>query len=215
MEVPSAISKLIIRVDGTQIKLEVNTVLRGTIQEPVELELSPKLQEEFELFATVKTLSFEDLYGGKLCAALDRQHPRDLFDVRLLLKNEGITESVRNAFIGYLVSHSRPMSELLNPNVVPIDDVYHKEFEGMTEEADILDELKEVQQSLPGLILDSLTDVEKEFLVSFKKGTPDWELVSLPVLIHLPGIRWKLLNISKMDREKHALAMEKLEQVLT
>jgi hypothetical protein len=36
-----------------------------------------------------------DLYGGKLCAALDRQHPRDLFDVGLLLRNEGITPAIR------------------------------------------------------------------------------------------------------------------------
>ncbi len=79
------ISKLLVNVDAAQVKLEVNTILRGAVHEAMEMELSPNLQEEFELFATVKTLSFEDLYGGKICAALDRQHPRDLFDIRLLL----------------------------------------------------------------------------------------------------------------------------------
>lgn len=43
----------------------------------------------------MQLLSFEDLYGGKICAALDRQHPRDLFDVYYLLQNEGITEALK------------------------------------------------------------------------------------------------------------------------
>ena len=30
------------------------------------------------------------LYGGKICAALDRQHPRDLFDVKKLLEDNGV-----------------------------------------------------------------------------------------------------------------------------
>lgn len=209
-----ALSKLLVKVDDAQIKLEVNTVLRGAIYGSAEMELSPQLQEEFELFAVVKTLSFEDLYGGKLCAALDRQHPRDLFDVRLLLENEGITENVRRAFIGYLISHSRPMNELLNPNILPIDDLYYKEFEGMTEEEDILDELIDIQVKLPGLIVNDLTDQEKEFLMSFKKGTSKWELIPVPILKDLPGVQWKLMNISKMDRQKHKKAIVKLEDVL-
>lgn len=86
--------------------LEVNTVLRGSIYKSTEMELSPRLQNEFKLYAAVQTLSFEDLYGGKLCAALDRQHPRDLYDVRLLLNNEGITENVRRALISFCTSAS-------------------------------------------------------------------------------------------------------------
>lgn len=209
-----ALSKLLVKIDDAQIKLEVNTVLRGAIHGSAEMELSPHIQEEFELFAAVRTLSFEDLYGGKLCAALDRQHPRDLFDVRLLLMNEGITEKVRRAFIGYLISHSRPMNELLNPNTLPIEDLYNKEFDGMTEEEDILDDLIDVQKSLPKLILNDLTNDEKEFLISFKKGTPDWKLIPIKILKDLPGVQWKLLNISKMDKKKHTHAVEKLEIVL-
>jgi predicted nucleotidyltransferase component of viral defense system len=99
--------------------MEVNTVLRGAIFEAVEKEVKSSVQDNFEIFTAIKTLSLGDLYGGKLCAALDRQHPRDLFDIKLLLENEGITDDVRIAFIGYLISHSRPIYELLNPN--PID----------------------------------------------------------------------------------------------
>ncbi len=54
---------------------------------------------------------FADLYAGKIMAALDRRHPRDLFDVRDLLANEGIDDTLRKAFIVYLLSHNRPMGE--------------------------------------------------------------------------------------------------------
>lgn len=206
--------KLIIRTEDAQIKLEVNTVLRGAIYEATERDLSPALQKEFELFATVKTRSFEDLYAGKLCAALDRQHPRDLYDVRLLLNNEGITEDLRRAFIGYLISHSRPINELLNPNAIDIENLYYNEFKGMTEEGNILDELIDVQKELPELFLGKLTNEEKEFLMSFKKGAPKWELIPIPILKDLPGVQWKLINISKMDTQKHKQAIDKLERVL-
>src|SRR5699024_1123060 len=107
----------------------------------VEKELVASLQDEFELFAAINTLSMEDLYGGKLCAALDRQHPRDLFDVKLLLENEGLTDKILIAFIGYLISHSRPLNELLNPNPVNLSDIYENEFKGMTNKIVPLEEL--------------------------------------------------------------------------
>ncbi len=208
------LSKLIIRSEDAQIKLEVNTVLRGSIYKTTQRDLSPALQDEFELFASVKTLSFEDLFAGKLCAALDRQHPRDLFDMRLLLINEGITENVRKAFIGYLISHSRPINELLNPNAIDIETLYYNEFEGMTEEEDILDELIDIQKELPKILLQKITDEEKEFLMSFKKGEPNWKLISIRELEKLPGVQWKLLNIKKMNSDKHKAATKKLERVL-
>jgi len=208
------VSKLIIWEDGAQIKLEVNTVLRGFIFEPEELELSSTLQEQFETFVAVKVLSKSDLYGGKICEALDRQHPRDLFDMKVLMDSEGITNEIRKAFLGYLVSHSRPMSELLHPNVLDINDVYVKEFEGMTEESNILEDLIEVQHELPKIIGKSLTKNEKEFLLSFKSGNPDWSLIEITHLQELPGVKWKLQNIQKMNKTKHAVAYKKLEQLL-
>lgn len=210
-----ALSKLIIRDKNAQIKMEVNTVLRGSVFDPVEKELCSNLQSEFKLYALVQTLSLEDLYGGKLCAALDRQHPRDLFDVKILLDTEGITDEICTAFMVYLISHSRPMNELLNPNTVDLKDIYTKEFQGMTTETVELEELMGVQKELPEMMLKSLKDEQKEFLISFKRGEPKWDLVPLPHLKELPGVRWKLLNIKKMSDHKHRKALKKLEEVLS
>jgi predicted nucleotidyltransferase component of viral defense system/DNA-directed RNA polymerase subunit L len=208
------VSKLIVRNISAQIKMEVNTVLRGTIYDAVEKEIKPNVQEEFELFAAIKTLSLGDLYGGKLCAALDRQHPRDLYDIKLLLENEGITDDVRIAFIGYLISHSRPIHELLNPNPIDITAIYEKEFKGMTNERITMDELVEVQHTLPKLILDELTEEEKLFLISFQQVHPLWNLIPVPHLQDMPAVQWKLLNIKKMDKQKHQKMGNKLQEVL-
>ena len=128
-------SKLFVSNPSVQVKIEVNTTIRGSIYEPVEKELSTKAQDIFESFSANKILAYEDLMGGKLCAALDRQHPRDLFDIKQLISRSGITEEISIAFTGYLVSHSRPMHELLNPNFQDISEVFNNEFEGMTDES--------------------------------------------------------------------------------
>ena len=75
---------------GVQVKIEVNPVLRGSFEESQIIEIRPAAEQAFG-FAEVKALSFNDTYGGKLMAALDRQHPRDLFDVKLLIENEGLS----------------------------------------------------------------------------------------------------------------------------
>src|SRR5699024_9366322 len=167
-----------------------------TLFDPVEREVKPKIQDEFELFAAIQTLSLEDLYGGKICAALDRQHPRDLYDVKLLLENEGITEQIRTAFIGYLISHSRPIHELLNPNPIELEGIYRKEFEGMTNEPVPLEKLMDVQDELPKLLLGELTEKERVFLISFQQADPQWDLIPISHLKELPGCDGNLL-ISK------------------
>ena len=74
---------------GATIKIEVSPVLRGTVYAESTLRIVPAAEAMFG-FAEVRSLSFEDLYAGKIVAALDRRHPRGLFDITLLLENEGI-----------------------------------------------------------------------------------------------------------------------------
>ena len=159
-------------------------------------------------------LSIADLYGGKICAALDRQHPRDLFDVKLLLEKEGITTQIRQAFIVYLASHSRPMAELLAPNILNIQTLFNTEFVGMTRVPISLEALEQTQKILPVVLRHELTDNERRFILSVKKGEPAWEYLPLPGIEHLPAVQWKLANIRQMSKNRHTAAVNKLKSVL-
>jgi hypothetical protein len=205
---------LVVRVEGILVKIEPNPVLRGTIYEPQALSATPRVQDEFGMSVRAKVLAMEDLYGGKICAALDRQHPRDLFDAKLLLENEGVTDSIRASFIVHLVSHDRPMSELLEPTFQDLRQIYENEFEGMTFVKISIDELEEARIRLVGTIRESLTGKEKDFILSVKRGEPRWECLGIRGIDHLPAVKWKLLNISRMDGKKHRSAILKLERCL-
>ena len=173
-----------------------------------------RAEELFEVSATANTLAVADLYGGKLCAALDRQHPRDIFDVKILMENEGITDDIRTAFVLYLVSHDRPMSELLDPNLKDFRQVFERELAGMTDEEVEYDELVAVRQRLVETIKNTMTENEKEFLLSIKQGDPDWDLMPVAGIDRLPAIQWKLINIRSMKPEKQAESLQKLRAVL-
>jgi len=201
--------------DGVTIKIEPNTVIRGSVYDPITFTLCEEAEEMFELSVKTQCLSLPDLYGSKICAALDRQHPRDLFDIKLLFENEGFTEEIRKAFIVYLISHPRPIIELLDPNLnEEINEIYEKEFAGMTSEKIELKELTDTFDILVETINTSLIDDEKKFLLSFKKKEPDWKLLELEGIEELPSVKWKLINLNKMEDHKHGKAYKKLEEHL-
>jgi predicted nucleotidyltransferase component of viral defense system len=211
---PEAIRTLIINVSGVTIKIEPNLVIRGTIYEPEIRQLSQKAQSLFEMSVNTKTLSLAELYGGKICAALDRQHPRDLFDVHLLFENEGIDEQTRKAFLVYLISHPRPIVEVLNPTLLDIGKIFENQFEGMTSiDIDLMD-LVETRKTLVTFLKASLTEEEKQFLLSVKMGKPEWDQLNLKNVENFPAVKWKLLNIRKMEKLKHKKAIEKLRNYL-
>ena len=205
---------LIIKNAAAVIKIEVNTVMRGAVYPPEERPLSQGAQKLFERFVVAQTLSFGDIYGSKICAALDRQHPRDLFDIHILFRNEGITDAVRKAFIVYLISHNRPMNELLNPNRKDIRGIFEKEFVGMTLEPIDVDTLVDVRERLIKTIQEDLTERERRFLLSIKEIQPKWELLGIDGIERLPGVKWKLLNLRRMNRAKHREAVKKLRSIL-
>ena len=163
---------LMVNLDQVRIKIEQNLVTRGSVFPVVDVRMVKQAEDFFEKSVKVQSLSLADLYGGKLCAALDRQHPRDLFDVHLLFENEGITEEIRQAFIVYLISHNRPMIELLNPNEIDIDRTYELEFQGMTFENITLSDLKAARTKLFKAMKKILTEKERHFLISIKSGLP-------------------------------------------
>lgn len=209
------ISGLSVRADGCSVKIEPNLVLRGTVYEPVVMTVNSHVQKMFELTVDSKVSNLADIYGGKICAALDRQHPRDLFDIKLLLDNEGITDDIRKSFIVHLISHDRPMVELLRPHYQDIKKVFENEFDGMTFIKVSLRELEEARDILVREINKGLTDKEKKFIISVKKGKPEWDLLGLRGVDLLPAVQWKLLNIFRMGKVKQNTALKKLEKALS
>lgn len=211
------LSKLFVYKGEAVIKIEPNLVIRGSAFGCEEYDLCQRAQDQFLKFSRVKTLSFADLYGSKICAALDRQHPRDLFDVKLLLDKEGLTEEVRKALIVYLISSPRPIYELLNPNLnlSEFEKIFDKEFSGMTDQVSVTyEELIAVRHHLIQLILNDLTENERKFLISFKEGFPDWSLISIKGVEKLPAVLWKLNNVKKIPENKKEKSLNNLKKIL-
>ncbi len=206
--------KLILRLGEATVKIEPNQVLRGSVHPAEVKELVPEAQKVFEVSVDMSTLSAPDLYGGKICAALDRQHPRDLFDIKLLLDHEGLTEGIRKAFVVYLIGHNRPMSELLDPRFSDMRHVFENEFVGTMRIPCEYEDLVETRARLVKLIRSSLTGEEKEFIASFQEGNPHWDLLGLSDIGRLPAVRWKLLNVAKMSSSKKKQEVEKLRAYL-
>jgi predicted nucleotidyltransferase component of viral defense system len=212
----SGVPKVIINHDGVMVKIEPNGTIRGTVYETEYAGLQPEVENRFEMAVEVRCLSIHDLYGGKICAALDRQHPRDLFDAAQLLDTEGITEKTRKAVLVYLLGHNRPMSELLDPHFKPLADVYEKEFRGMTRRSVTVEQLEATRIRLVQEIRTGLSDNDKHFLLSVKRGSPKWDLLGVPHAQHLPAVLWKLHNIKQLQKNssKYAEALQKLEGCL-
>lgn len=210
----SIVTKLTVQRGDAQIKIEVTPVLRGCVFEPELRNVSPSVEDAFG-FAQMNVVSFADLYAGKLVAALDRQHPRDLFDVRDLLANEGITDDLRKAFIVYLISHDRPIAEVIVPRRKDIAHEFTHGFAGMTLEAVTLDELLAVREALIASVAGEMPQAHKDFLIGFKRGAPDWRLLDVPNAADLPAVRWKQINLDKLSADQRARLITQLETVLS
>lgn len=208
-----AILKLLLRADGVQIKIEVTPVLRGCVYEPERRTVSPAVEDAFG-FAEMTVVSFADLYAGKIVAALDRQHPRDLFDVRELLANEGIGEDLRRAFIVYLLSHGRPMSEVLAPTRKPLREEFLRGFEGMTDKPVALDALVAAREEIIRIMTAGMPKDHRAFLMSFKRGKPEWPLLGVPGAAALPAVKWRQQNLDKLSRQKRHALVNRLAEVL-
>jgi hypothetical protein len=198
---------------AAEIKVEVSPVLRGSVYPESDRRIVARAEAEFG-FAEVPVLSFEDLYAGKIVAALDRQHPRDLFDAKLLLAAEGISERLFRAFLVYLISHDGSLARLVNPRLKPIEQLFEQQFANMPEEPVTLADLEHARRELIEAVRARLQDREKEFLVSFKRGEPRWELLGVEHAAELPAVRWKLQNLDRMGEAQRRAAAADLERAL-
>lgn len=199
-------TRILVRQRNATIKIETSPVGRGTVHEPTLMAVSDAVQDRFG-FAEMPVVAFEDLFGGKLHAATDRQHPRDLFDVKLLYENEGLTTALFRTFLIYVASSGRPPHELLRPAPQPLEERFVAEIEGMTAGSISVAELEEARTKLFADILAKTDGPAMKFLLSLHDGGPDFDAIGLPQAANLPAVRWELQNLEKLKKnnpDKHA-----------
>jgi predicted nucleotidyltransferase component of viral defense system len=199
-------TRILARLGAAEIKIETSPVMRGAVHDPELREVTGLVEDQFG-FAEIQVVAFEDLFGGKLHAAVDRQHPRDLYDVKLLYENEGLTDALFRTFLVYIASSPRPAHELLRPNLADLDQPFAREFEGMTSQPISLKELVDTRKQLLADIKSRLDAETKAFLLGLHDAQPDFAAIGLPQAADLPAVRWKLVNLKKLIAEnpgKHA-----------
>jgi len=205
--------KLLCTRNNSTIKIEVNQINRGLIGEACTKLLCSRAEEEFDKFCEIKTVSVGQLWGGKLNAALERQHPRDIFDIKSMLNTVGFTEEIKQGFLFFLLCGKRPINEILNPHFRDQRVIFDSQFSGITNEEFTYEEFENIRRQLAGIIHNTLTDRNKLFLLSFTNGTPNWTDFDYS---NYPAIKWKLLNINKLkvtNPTKHIESVEKMEKL--
>lgn len=211
----SETGKLLVSQSGFGIKIEVNLVARGTISEPAEMTLCKKAQEEFEAFCVIQVSPFGQLYGGKICAALDRQHPRDLFDVKYLLEREGFSDEVKRGFLFSLISSDRPLHELIQPTFLDQRATLENHFIGMSSEEFTYADFENTRAKLVDSIHQRLTNEDREFLLGINGLDPIWNEYDFQ---KYPAVQWKLQNLQRLKDNnpvKFNEQYDSLEKILT
>ena len=207
-----AVWKLLCTKDSAMVKIEVNGTKRGIIGEVEERSLCKKAQKEFQMSCKARVVPLSILYGGKIAAALSRQHPRDLFDYKYM-EIESFDE-VKNGLLFYLLGSDKPVIESLQPHSIDQKHALQNQFQGMTDVPFDYSDFETARTELVEKVNQNLTDIDKEFLVSFESGNPDWEKCCAGDLSAFPSIQWKLKNIltlKKTNSSKFKEGIEKLQ----
>jgi hypothetical protein len=192
--------KILVESNTARVKVEVNFVYRGTLLPAESRLLVASAQELFTTAPSVTVLATPELYGSKLVAAMDRQHPRDVFDVRQMLNHPGWSTSIIDCFVAYLAGHNRPVHEVLFPAVKSLEPAFSNEFQGMTRTEVTHDALVQTQVQLVRDLPRRLTGNHREFLLSLVAGEPAWDRMPFSHLKDLPALRWKLHNLGKLRK---------------
>ena len=197
-------TKLVVENASSQVKVEVNVVFRGTVLPVERRNLTSETAQMFSAELVLPMLATDELYGSKLVAAMDRQHPRDLFDVWQMFESEGLTDAAVECFVTYLAGHNRPTHEVLFGNAKEIAGEYTNSFVGMTTTAVSLDTLLQTRARLRAELPQRLTDKHRKFLTGLARAQPDWGLLKCPHAAELPALRWKLANLQSFAQRRPA-----------
>lgn len=205
--------KIICANSETTIKIEPNYIIRGYVEKPEILEVCDKVEDEFG-YAEIQVISKKELYGGKICAALDRQHPRDLFDVKELIKKSEIDEELIKGFLVMLLSHDKPLHETLNPNIKNQNEIFEKQFIGMTNKNFTYEQHIKTLEYLIKLIKIKISPYKQLLLdfVSLKFNLQDFGIENLE---NIPAIKWKLKNLEKLRENNSVKFKEQYEKLVS
>ena len=205
--------KLQCTLNGATVKIEVNGTKRGIIGVTEDKMLCNKAQKEFSMACKARTVSYSQLYGGKITAALSRQHPRDLFDCKYMeISSFG---DVKDGFMLCLLGSDKPIIESLQPNSIDQTDALENQFKGMSDVDFSYADYEEARVNLIAEVNAALTETDKDFILSFEEGTPDWDKCCAGDLSNYPSVKWKLQNIIKLKEtnpQKHQQGIERLKQ---
>ena len=191
--------KLLCECWGKQVKVEVNQTKRGLVGGDAALTpLSAKAQEEFGLYCEANIVSLSQLYGGKIAAALSRQHPRDLFDVKYM---DVPMAHCREGFIYCLLGSDRPVHESFAPRLIDQREAMDNQFEGMTDIPFTYEEFEETRDKLISDVNNLMSEADKQFLVDFERGKPAWDGYEFEYFKDYPSVKWKLVNLAKLAKQ--------------
>ena len=208
-------SKLLCEYRGKQVKVEVNQTKRGLVGgEAVVTPLSDKAQDEFGLYCEANIVPLTQLYGGKIAAALSRQHPRDLFDVKHM---DMPLDDCREGLIFCLLGSDRPIHESFAPRLIDQREAMVNQFEGMTDIPFSYEDFEETRSRLIADVNQLMTEVDKRFLISFESGKPEWEGYEFEYMKEYPSVKWKQLNLEKLAKQnpkKMEEEAQKLSEIL-
>ena len=205
--------KLLCTLNTAMVKIEVNGTKRGALGDVEIRPLCPAAEEDFKTSCDARIVSLSQLYGGKLSAALSRQHPRDLFDFKHMSCSFDV---VRDGLLFALAGSDKPIVESIAPNPIDQHDALDKQFVGMSDKAFSYEEYEQARRELHQFVMNGLTDDDKRFLISFEQGEPDWTLCHAGDLSRFPSVQWKLLNLVKLKKQnptKLYAEVERLQEV--
>jgi predicted nucleotidyltransferase component of viral defense system len=195
-------NKLLCTLGRSTVKIEVNGIKRGIIGPTLELPLCNKAQEEFGMYCNARIVPLSQLYGGKIAAALSRQHPRDMFDLSYMDENK--IDNLKRGFMFALLGSDKPVVESLSPNTINQQEALENQFRGMTDAPFSYEDYKRTREKLITYVNSTLSGEDKAFLVGFEEGTPQWENSGYSDLRDFPAVNWKLLNINKLKTQNPA-----------
>ena len=204
-------SKLLCEYHGKQVKIEVNQTKRGIVGgEILTIPLSEKAQNEFSLYCEANVVPITQLYGGKIAAALSRQHPRDLFDVKYM---DIPLSECREGLIFCLVGSDRPIHESFAPSLIDQREAMENQFAGMTEIPFTYEEFEKTRAKLINDVKSLMTEADKKFLISFESGQPEWDGYEFEYFKNYPSVQWKLLNLKKLAKQNPKKLQEEAEKL--